>query len=92
MDTQQPMAGLVERRKTSGPTIQAGEARITPEASALIIRLPFGALVWHRPTGVLIERAGQVERRSIVDVTRLVQLALWCTVLACWMMRRRRRD
>jgi hypothetical protein len=84
------MAGLVEQRKTSGPTIDAGGARVTPEASALIVRLPFGAFVWHRPTSVLIERAGQVERLSIIDVTRLVQVGLWCSVIAFWFIRARK--
>jgi hypothetical protein len=38
--------------------------------------LPFAQIVWNRPTAVVVERAGRVERVPVWDVTRVVQLVL----------------
>jgi hypothetical protein len=51
-----------------------GDITITPQTRALIIRWPFGGFVWNRPVGVFVDRAGQIERLPIIDVTRY---ALW---------------
>ena len=59
-----------------------GNVRATPQARAVIVRLPFGAFVWHRPTSVLVERDGRIEHQSIVDVTRIAQVSLWACALA----------
>jgi hypothetical protein len=79
------MARLIERRTTLGRPVLVGNVRATPEARALIVRLPFAAFVWHRPTAVVIERNGRVERRPIVNVTRIAQVALWSSVLAVFL-------
>jgi hypothetical protein len=76
------MATLIERRTTSGPPIVVGNVRATPQARAVIVRLPFGGFVWHRPTSVVIERDGRVERKTIVDVTRIAQVSLWASAVA----------
>lgn len=60
----------------SGEPVTIGDVTITPQAQALIIRLPFGGLVWNRPVAVLVERGGQTRRIPIIDVTRAVQLGL----------------
>ena len=65
-----------EWRTTLGEPITAGETRITPQSRALVVRLPFGGLVWNRPTGVLVERPGQSEKIPVVDVTGTAVLAL----------------
>ena len=49
-----------------------GDTTITPQSQALIVRWPRGGFVWNRPIGVIVDRAGQVERHSIIDVTRNV--------------------
>jgi hypothetical protein len=67
------------------PAITAGDARLTPEASALELRLPFGRFAWNRPVAVLVEREGRVERVRIVDVTRIVQIALWAVAVLAWL-------
>ncbi len=67
---------MFQSQVVSGRPIQAGDITVTPQSRALIVRLPFGGLVWRRPTAVLVERAGQMSRIPIVDVTRVVQLAL----------------
>lgn len=76
------MAALIERRTTTGPTVVVGNVRATPEARVVIVRLPFGGFVWNRPSAVVVERDGRVERMRIVNVTRLAQIALWSSVLA----------
>ena len=70
---------------TSGPTVVVGNLRATPEAHALILRLPFGAFVWNRPSSVVVERDGRVERLRIVNVTRIAQTALWACALAAFL-------
>jgi hypothetical protein len=47
-----------------------GAATITPQSQALIVRWPHGGFVWNRPIGVIVDRAGRIERLPIVDVTR----------------------
>ena len=76
------MAALIERRTTSGATVVVGNVRATPEARVVTVRLPFGVFVWNRPSGVVVERDGRVERVPIVNVTRLAQMALWAGALA----------
>ena len=61
----------------AGRPVIVGDVRVTPWSQALIIRLPFGQLVWNRPTAVVVERAGQAERIPVRDVTRLVQVGLF---------------
>jgi hypothetical protein len=59
-----------------GEPIQLNETTITPVSQALTIRWPGGGLVWNRPVALLIERAGQVERRPLYDWTRLLQVGM----------------
>jgi hypothetical protein len=60
-----------------GTPVEASGLRVTPESQVLSIRLPFGGLVWHRPTAVAVEQGGQATRRvPIVDLTRIAQLGL----------------
>jgi hypothetical protein len=67
---------MVEVRRRQGTPRTVGELTVTPEARALIIRLPTGGFVWNRPTAVLVERRGRVERIPIHDVTRIGQLGV----------------
>jgi hypothetical protein len=66
----------IEWQTQSGEPIRINEITITPVAQALTIRWPGGGLVWNRPAALLIERAGQVERRPLYDWTRLLQVSL----------------
>jgi uncharacterized protein (UPF0248 family) len=56
------MGALIERITTTGPTVVVGNVRATPEARVVSVRLPFGAFVWNRPSAVVVERDGRVER------------------------------
>lgn len=59
-----------------GEPVSAGGARVTPQARVLEVRWSGGGLVWNRPVGVMVERDGQTMRMPIVDVTRMIQVAL----------------
>jgi hypothetical protein len=76
-----------------GPTITVGAVRVTPESSVLRLELPFGGFVWNRPRAVIVEGPdGQIERRRIPDLTRIVQVALLGCALAAWFLSRSRRE
>jgi len=83
------MGALIERRTIAGSTLEAGDLRVTPEARVVSVRLPFGAFVWNRPSAVVVERDGRVERLPIVDVSRIAQVALWACALAAFLAYRR---
>ena len=63
-------------QEASAAPVTVGDVTVTPRARALVVRLPQGGFVWNRPTAVTVERAGAVRRVPVVDVTRLLQLAL----------------
>ncbi|MDQ4076685.1 MAG: hypothetical protein M3220_10625 [Chloroflexota bacterium] len=64
----------IEWRTHSALAIRINDVVLTPQAWTLTVRWPNGGLVWSRPVGVLVERAGERERIRIVDVTRVSQL------------------
>ncbi len=67
---------MVEWRTRAGAPVEVDGVRITPEAQALTVSLPFFHFVWNRPVAITVERQGQSERIPIVDVTRLALLAI----------------
>ncbi len=79
-----------------GETIQAGKNKITPISQAVKLILPGskGGLIWNRPVSVLVQGADDSEQvLPVVDVTRVVQLALLGIGLASgillWLIKRR---
>ena len=68
----------VQWQTVSGDPMTVGDVSVTPQSQALVVRWPFGGFVWNRPIAVVVERdgAGFVERRRVVDVTRIIQLGL----------------
>ena len=56
--------------------VTVGDVTVTPRARALVVRLPQGGFVWNRPTALTVERAGAARRVPVVNVTRILQLAL----------------
>lgn len=79
-----------------GETIQAGTHKITPYSQAVKLILPGSraGLIWNRPLSVLVEGDDSSQRvLPVVDVTRLVQLALLGIGLAggiaLWLVKRR---
>ncbi len=67
---------VIRRQTVSGDRVAVGNVSVTPQSQALIVRAPFGGLVWNRPVAILVQRGHQTERIPIVDVTRMAQLAL----------------
>src|SRR5215469_6525212 len=67
---------LVQWHKASGQSVVVHGLTLTPQSQVVIVRFPWGAYVWHRPTAVLVERNGRVEQLPIVDLTRIIQLGL----------------
>jgi hypothetical protein len=65
---------IVQLKTVHAQPIAAGGLRLILESQALVVRLPFGGFVWHRPTAVAIEPTGT--RVPIHDFTRIAQLGL----------------
>ncbi|MBI2941696.1 MAG: hypothetical protein HYY04_14795 [Chloroflexi bacterium] len=81
-----PLGQIIQLQTVSGKPITVGSATLTPTAQALIVRLPCGGFVWNRPAAVLVERDGQRQHIRILDVTRLLQLALLGLPLAFFLL------
>lgn len=60
-----------------GDRIAIGDALLTPQSQALIIRWrPNAAFVYNRPLAVFVDQNGTTQRMPVVDVTRLIQVGL----------------
>lgn len=55
----------------TGQPINSSIGKITPISWALQVMFPNSGFVWNRPVAVEIDRIGQVQRVTIVDVTRI---------------------
>jgi len=60
-----------------GEAVRVGDATLTPQSQAVVLRWPNGGLVWNRPVAVRVEQGEDVRQIPILDVTRLVQVGLW---------------
>jgi hypothetical protein len=80
---------LFELRTRQGQPRQIRHVVIQSESRALILRLPFGGVVWNWPRAVIVEDRGVVTRLPITDVTRLAVWALaFAGVIGAWVVRR----
>ncbi len=77
-----PLKDIVQYQTISAEPIVVGDTKVTPQAQALTVRLPFGGFVWNRPVAVLVERDDGTQRIPIVNVTRLVQIVLFGLILS----------
>jgi hypothetical protein len=66
----------IEWRSVTGATILVGDRSVTLEALTVVVKLPFGGIAWTRPSAVIVERGGKVERIPIHDVTRIVRATM----------------
>jgi hypothetical protein len=73
---------FVELKTGTGNPIKRGNMTITPQAQALVVRLPYCGFVWNRPVAMLVEVDGRRERFPILDVTRVAVLAMAATSAA----------
>jgi hypothetical protein len=67
---------FVELKTSTGIPIKRRNMTITPQAQALVVRLPYYGFVWNRPVAMLVEMDGRRERFPILDVTRVAVLAM----------------
>jgi hypothetical protein len=74
---------IVQLKTVHAQPIAAGGARLILESQALVVRLPFGGFVWHRPTAVTVEPTGR--RVPIHDLTRIAQIGL-VVVTMLWLI------
>ncbi len=85
---------LIQSHIVSGTPLIAGEATLTPQSHALIVRWPSGGFIWNRPVAILVERGAQAQRIPIRDLTRIVQLGLLGLSVVCiivsWIYMRRK--
>lgn len=75
---------IVEQKTRSAPPITRGDVTITPEARALVVRLPFVGFVWNRPAAVIVERDGRRERLTVGDPTRTLLLLMAAVSGGVW--------
>lgn len=84
------LSSIVQWRTQTAVPRQIGHTTLTLHSRLLAIRLPWGGLVWQRPTGVLAERDGRETFHPIQDITRqalwgiaglalLINLLIWTT-------------
>jgi hypothetical protein len=82
----------IEWQTKTGEAVTAGGLTVRPQSRALIVRLPFGGIVWNRPTAVLVQQGEETEEIMIPDITRLVQFALMVAAVSflfvVWMVNR----
>lgn len=64
-----PPKGIIRWQTLSGEPITVGDVTITPQSQALIIRLPFGGLVWNRPVAVLVEHSAPITSGDYTIIT-----------------------
>ena len=67
---------FVELKTSTGKPINRGNMIITPQAQALVVRLPYCGFVWNRQVAMLVEVDGRRERFPILNVTRLAVLTM----------------
>lgn len=68
---------VVQRQTIAGQSLSVNGLTLTPESRVLLVRFPWGALLWHRPTAVLLAWDGQVKSFPIVNITRALQFRLY---------------
>lgn len=66
----------IHGRLNSDQPIMAHDFTLTPQSRTLVVRFRRGGWVWRRPTAVLVEHDGRVERLPIRDLTRYIQCGL----------------
>jgi hypothetical protein len=64
-----------------GKPIRIGEATLTPQSQAVVLRWPNGGFIWNRPVAVTVEQGGEVRSVPILDITRLIQVSLWALAI-----------
>lgn len=66
------LGNILKVETGAGRTFTTGEQTITLLAQRIQLRLPWLAVIWTRPVGVVIQRPGKTERRPIFNANRLL--------------------
>ena len=61
--------------------VAVGETTVTARSQAITFDLPFGQLVWNRPTAIIVQREGRTSQQMLVDVTRVLQIGFYALAL-----------
>ena len=70
------LKNIVSQQTLTGEKTTIGQISVTPQSQVLLIRWPYGGLIWNRPQAILVEQDGQMERIRIMNMTRMSQLGL----------------
>jgi hypothetical protein len=70
------LANIARVSTNDGEPTTVGDVTVTPHSWTLVVRFPFGGIVWNRPIGVTVRRGDRVEEIPIRDVTRIAELSL----------------
>ena len=70
-------AKIIQYSTHPGQPIKKGNIVVTPVSGALRFNLPFYGFVWNRPVAMIVEEGGSSKRLPIVDLTLMVQGALF---------------
>jgi hypothetical protein len=81
------MRDILDWRLIEGASVTRSGVTATPLTRLAALRWRGGALVWARPAGVIVQRGSSRRQVSIVDLTRLLQLAI-VGVGATWLVAR----
>ena len=75
--------GVIQRRTDTGEPITIRGVTVMPQSQAIVVRLPFGGVLWNRPVGVLIKRGAETRRRPITDVSATICRVLFGIGVLC---------
>lgn len=76
---------LVWKMESGAPVTVQGTT-VTPQARVLRVQLPFGGFVWNRPSALMVQQNGHLERIPIADITRSVTMALFGATILLWLL------
>lgn len=91
----EPSRSFIFGRRIGAPfavvTAAGEEIRLTPESLVLFINARYWGFVWNWPIAVSITRGGQVERKVVLDATRVAlwTLGLSAALLSLFLLKRR---
>ncbi len=70
------LSDFIQLKTVQGTAVQTPHHTLIPESQAISLRFPFGGIVWHRPTAVIVQQNNQTRRLPITDVTRIATWSL----------------
>ena len=85
---------IVRLKTVRGKSIVTDNNIITPLSQALIVRFPFGGLIWNRPVAIEVDTGKDIRRLPIVDITLAIQVGIFTVgamlTVIYWLIGRRR--